>query len=79
MASLLTSLLCRNRGWAWLTSILAVIPALLTGLSYVIDLPVIAAVVVAAYATLSIAVATLTIVLRNRFLSPAGASGPTAS
>jgi hypothetical protein len=79
VTSLLTSLLCHNRSWAWLTSILAVIPALLMGMSYVIDLPVIRAVIVATYAALSIGVTMLTILMRDRFLSPERASLRTAT
>ncbi len=67
-ASVVTALACRNRRWAWLTSLLAVAPSLLMGGSFYIDLPATGSAVIAAYVALSILSAHAAIALRARLL-----------
>ena len=75
-ATLLTTLLCRNRRWAWLTSLLATVPALLTGVSYLIDLPVLGSGVVGTYMAISVVVSGAATRLRDQLRpSRAPASG----
>ncbi len=62
-------LICRNRSWAWLTAILAVIPALLMGISFFVDTLVPAFVLVSVYVSLAILSATISVVVRNRFMT----------
>jgi hypothetical protein len=61
-------LACRNRGWAWLTASIAIIPALLTGASFYIDTPLPGAILTAAYLVLAFIVATATAAIRSHFL-----------
>ena len=74
MAGLLVALICRNRRRAWLTSILAVIPAVLIGASFLIDRPVWAAGLVAVYAGITVSVAATVVAVRNR-LNPVVVTG----
>lgn len=68
VAAVLVGLICRNRGWAWLTTLLAIIPALLMGISFFIDTPVPAFILVSYYVGLAISLATISVFLRNRFI-----------
>jgi hypothetical protein len=67
-ASVVTALACRNRRWAWLTSLLAVVPSLLLGGSFFIDLPATGSAVIASYVVLSIVSAHGALALRARLL-----------
>lgn len=67
-ASVVTAFACRNRRWAWLTSLLAVVPSLLIGGSFFIDLPATGSAVVGTYVALSIVSAHAAVALRARLL-----------
>jgi hypothetical protein len=69
VAAIIVGLICRNRSWAWLTALLAIIPALLMGISFFIDTPVPAFILVSYYAGLAISLATISVIVRNRFIS----------
>jgi len=66
VAAVAVGLLCRNRGWAWLTALLAVIPALLMGISFFIDTVLPAFVLVSIYISLTVTLATASVAVRNR-------------
>jgi hypothetical protein len=67
-ASVVTASACRNRRWAWLTSLLAVVPSLLIGGSFFVDLPVTGSAVLAAYVALSIVSAHAAVAFRAPLL-----------
>jgi hypothetical protein len=66
---------CRNRSWAWLTSILAIIPALLMGAGFLVDTPLAGSIVVAGYIAIAIFLANGSAAIRKR-LAPADAARP---
>jgi len=68
MGAVLVSLVCRNRAWAWLTAVIAVIPALLMGVSFFIDTPFPAFVLLSVYIALAVSLATASVAVRNRLL-----------
>ena len=70
-ASIAIGLACRLRRWAWLFAIFAVIPNLLMGVSFFIDVPLLGSTVLATYVVLSAAVATSTVAMRRRALQAA--------
>jgi hypothetical protein len=67
-------LACRLKRWAWLTSLLAVIPALLNGASFYIDLPLRVGLLMSAYGMVAITVAQLSVAVRSRVLAVSGES-----
>jgi hypothetical protein len=69
MGAVLVGLICRNRSWAWLTALLAVIPALLMGISFFVDTPVPAFILVSVYVALAMSLATASVGVRNRFIT----------
>jgi hypothetical protein len=69
MGAVAVGFICRNRSWAWLTAILAVIPALLMGVSFFFDTPVPAIILVSVYIALAVSLATASVVVRNRFIA----------
>ena len=69
MGAVSVGFICRNRSWAWLTALLAIIPALLMGISFFIDTPIPAFVLVSYYIALAISSASITVFFRNRFIS----------
>jgi hypothetical protein len=71
-AAIIVGFICRNRRWAWLTAILAIIPALLMGAGFLVDSPLPGSALMAVYVTLGVVLASLSVVVRNR-LVPAGA------
>jgi len=73
-AAIIVGFFCRNRRWAWLTTILAIIPALLMGAGFLVDAPRAGSVLMVAYVTLAVFLASLSVVVRNR-LVPAVAPG----
>ncbi len=38
-AAIIVGFICRNRRWAWLTAIMAIVPALLMGAGFLVDCP----------------------------------------
>jgi hypothetical protein len=58
--------ICRNRRWAWLTAVLAVVPALLMGAGFLIDDPLMGSAVTAYYIVISTVIASLSVTVRNR-------------
>ena len=70
--AIIVGFICRNRRWAWLTAILAIIPALLMGAGFLVDSPLPGSALMAVYVTLGVFLASVGVVVRNR-LVPAGA------
>jgi hypothetical protein len=68
VASAVVGLVCRNRNWAWLTAIGAVLPALGMGVAFFIDRPVPASTLLALYAALATAMALAGVYFRRRWL-----------
>ena len=68
-AAVVVGMICRNRSWAWLTALLAVIPALLMGISFFVDTPIPAFILVTVYIGLAVSLATASVVVRNRFIT----------
>jgi hypothetical protein len=62
-------MICRNRSWAWLTALLAVIPSLLMGISFFIDTPLPAVILLSVYIALAVSLATASVAVRNRFIA----------
>ena len=67
-AAIIIGFICRNRRWAWLTAILAIVPALLMGAGFLVDTPLTGSVLMAAYVTLAVFLASLSVVVRNRLV-----------
>jgi hypothetical protein len=65
-ASVVVGLACRRRRWAWLTATLAVIPTLLMGASFFIDVPLAGSGVIASYLLLTVTVSSGTVAVRNQ-------------
>ena len=61
-------LACRNRRWAWLTSIGAIVPALIMGVAFFLDQPLPASFLVTAYSVLAVAMSLVGSALRRRLL-----------
>jgi hypothetical protein len=59
-------LVCRLRRWAWLTALLAIIPAILTGGSFYIDVPSWALIITCTYVGIAALSAVLLVQLRGR-------------
>ena len=59
---------CRNRRWAWLTAIGAILPAVIMGVAFFIDRPLPASGVAAVYSTLAVATASAGTALRQKLL-----------
>jgi hypothetical protein len=57
LAGAAVGLACRNRRWAWLTAVGAILPALVMGIAFFIDRPIPAGTLAAAYTTLGVATA----------------------
>jgi hypothetical protein len=70
LSGMVVGLACRNRRWAWLTSIASVLPALIMGVAFFIDRPVPAAFLVTVYVTLAASMAMAGAALRRK-LAPA--------
>jgi len=66
-AAIIVGFACRNRRLAWMTAILAVIPALLMGAGFLVDTPVIGAALVASYVVMAVLLAIMSVAIRNRF------------
>jgi len=67
VAGAVVGLGCRNRSWAWLTSIGAALPALSMGVAFFIDRPIPASVLATLYTSLAIAMALIGGVVRRKF------------
>jgi hypothetical protein len=68
LSGILVGVACRNRSWAWLTAIGSVLPALIMGVGFVIDRPIPAIVLVTAYTTLVVSMATAGVALRQKLI-----------
>jgi hypothetical protein len=66
-------LACRNRRWAWLTAIGAILPALIMGVAFFVDRPLPAGALVTAYSVLAVSTSRAGSALR-RILLPVEAS-----
>ena len=66
LSGVIVGLACRNRRWAGLTAIGAVLPALIMGIGYFIDRPVFAGFLVTAYVALAFLTALVGSALRQR-------------
>ena len=66
LSGVIVGLACRNRRWAWLTAIAAVLPALIMGIGYFVDRPVFASFLVTAYLALAFLTALVGSALRQR-------------
>jgi hypothetical protein len=62
-------LVCRLKKWAWLTSLLATIPALLIAAGFYIDLPLRVAAMTASYVVLGTVVAHAVVAFRRRVVA----------
>jgi len=68
LAGVAVGLACRNRRWAWLTTVGAILPALIMGVAFFIDRPFPAGTLAATYTVLGVAAALMTGAVRARFL-----------
>ena len=75
-AAIIIGFICRNRRWAWLTAILAIVPALLMGAGFLVDTPLTGSVLMAAYVTLAVFLASLSVVVRNRLVPAVAPHSP---
>ncbi len=67
-AAIIVGFICRNRGWAWLTATLAIIPALLMGAGFLLDARFAGSVLIGSYIALAVFLASLSVAVRNRFV-----------
>lgn len=67
-AATIVGIACRNRRWAWLTAVLAVIPALLMGGGFFIDAPIAGSSLLAAYVAMAVFLASISVAVRNRLM-----------
>jgi hypothetical protein len=67
-AAIIVGVFCRNRSWAWLTATLAITTALLMGAGFLFDSPLTGSSLMAAYVTLAVFLASLSVVVRNRLV-----------
>ena len=75
-ASLVVGLFCRQRRWGWLIAILAVVPTLMMGVSFFIDVPLAGSGVAASYLGIAVVVASRAVAIRDRVV-PGGDSSHT--
>lgn len=75
-AAIVVGFFCRNRRWAWLTAILAIVPALLMGAGFLVDAPLAGSILTAAYVTLAVCLASLSVVVRNRVVPAVAPESP---
>lgn len=68
-AAVIVGFFCRNRNWAWLTAVLAAIPAFLMGISFFVDTPGPGSAVVATYLGISVLLSLTAVGVRNRVAS----------
>jgi len=59
---------CRIRSWAWLTTILAITPALLMGAGFLIDTPLDGSALMAGYVALAVVLSSVSVAIRNRLV-----------
>jgi len=59
---------CRNRRWAWLTAIGAILPAVIMGVAFFIDRPFPASLVATVYSALAVVTAATGVALRQKLL-----------
>jgi len=75
-AAIIVGFFCRNRRWAWLTTILAIVPALLMGAGFLVDTPSAGLLLMTAYVTLAVILASLSVIVRNRLVPAAVPESP---
>jgi hypothetical protein len=68
LSGAIIGLACRNRHWAWLTAIGAVLPALIMGVAFFVDSPIPAGILVTAYTAIAVAMAIAGTLLRRKLL-----------
>jgi len=68
-SGVIVGLACRNRNWAWLTAIGAVIPALILGIGFFVDKPLPAVILITAYSALAILTALVGSAMRERLVA----------
>jgi len=68
LSGVVVGLACRNRRWAWLTAIGAILPALIMGVAFFIDRPFPAGALATAYTALAISMALAGTALRRKLL-----------
>ena len=68
LSGILVGLACRNRRWAWLTAIGAVLPALIMGVAFVVDRPIPAVGLTAAYTMLVVLTAMAGAAVRRKLM-----------
>ena len=66
LSGVIIGLTCRNRRWAWLTTIGAVLPAMVMGIAFVVDRPVPVGILTTAYTALAITAAFTGSVVRQK-------------
>jgi hypothetical protein len=74
ICGVIVGLACRNRRWAWLTAIGAILPALIMGVAFFVDRPIPAGVLVTTYTALAVSMALVGTTLRQK-LAPAKIQG----
>jgi hypothetical protein len=67
-AAIIVGVFCRIRSWAWLTATLAITPALLMSAGFLFDTPLTGSFLMAAYVTLAVFLASLSVAVRNRLV-----------
>ena len=68
LSGVVVGLACRNRRWAWLTAIGAILPALIMGVAFFIDRPIPAGALATVYTALGVAMALAGTALRRKLL-----------
>ena len=68
-AAICIGFFCRNRRWAWLTAILAIVPVLVMGAGFLMGTPVYGGALVTLYIALAVVLASLSVAVRNRVVS----------
>jgi hypothetical protein len=66
LSGVIVGLACRNRRWAWLTAVGAVLPALIMGIGYFVDRPIFAGLLITGYVALAFLTALVGTALRQR-------------
>jgi len=68
LCGVIVGLACRNRRWAWLTTLGSILPALIMGAAFFVDRPLPASVLVAAYSAIAVLMALVGTALRQRLV-----------
>jgi len=65
-AAIIVGFVCRNRRMAWMTAVLAIIPALLMGAGFLVDTPLTGSFLLTSYVSLAVLLAIASVVVRSR-------------